>query len=108
MYFLQPLPRSSSEFAPVLIKSVRARSVTWLNDKADADDISPMMQATLSRSIIRSALVEAVCGLTESSFKSSIFRPRTPPAAFASATAISAAWTAYSPNGPKKPVRGVK
>jgi hypothetical protein len=28
-----------------------------------------MMQATLSRSIMRSALVEAVCGLTESSFK---------------------------------------
>ena len=31
----------------------------------EADEISPMMQATLSRSIMRSALVEAVCGLTE-------------------------------------------
>ena len=39
-----------------------------------------MMQATLSRSIMRSALVEAVCGLTESSLSSSILRPLMPPA----------------------------
>ena len=31
----------------------------------EAEEISPMMQATLSRSIMRSALVEAVCGLTD-------------------------------------------
>ena len=39
-----------------------------------------MIIATLSRSIRRSALAEAVCGLTESSITSSILRPITPPA----------------------------
>ena len=67
-----------------------------------------MMQATLSRSIMRSALVEAVCGLTESSFRSSTLRPIMPPAALISSTARSAAITAYSPSGPRKPVRGVR
>ncbi len=56
------------------------RSATWLIVRPEADEISPMMQATLSRSTMRSALVEAVCGLTESSFSSSILRPLTPPA----------------------------
>ena len=67
-----------------------------------------MMHATLSRSIMRSALVDAVCGLTESSFRSSILRPMTPPAALISSTAMSTACTAYSPSGPRKPVRGVR
>jgi hypothetical protein len=42
------------------------RSATWPMVSAEAEEISPMMHATLSRSIMRSALVEAVCGLTES------------------------------------------
>ena len=60
----------------------------------EADEISPMMQATLSRSIMRSALVEAVCGLTESSFSTSTLRPIMPPAALISSTARSTAITA--------------
>jgi hypothetical protein len=67
-----------------------------------------MMHATLSRSIMRSALVVAVCGFTESSLRSSILRPLMPPAALISATAMSAACTANSPRGPRKPVRGVR
>src|SRR6476660_2667959 len=47
-------------------------------------------------------------GLTESSFKSSTLRPIMPPAALISSTARSAAITAYSPSGPRKPVRGVR
>ena len=108
MNFLQLLPRNSSEFAPVLMNSVRVRSATWLIVSAEADEISPMMQDTLSRSIMRSALVDAVCGLTESSLSSSTLRPLMPPAALISATAMSAACTAYSPSGPRKPVRGVR
>ena len=84
MYLLQLLPRSSSELQPVLMNSVRVRSATWPIVRPEADEISPMMQATLSRSIMRSALVEAVCGLTESSFSNSILRPLTPPAALIS------------------------
>ena len=61
-----------------------------------------------SGSIMRSALVEAVCGLTESSFSSSSLRPMTPPAALISSTARSAAITPYSPSGPRNPVRGVR
>ena len=74
----------------------------------EADEISPMMQATLSRSIMRSALVEAVCGLTESSFSTSTLRPIMPPEALISSTARSTAITAYSPSGPRNPVRGVR
>ena len=97
MYFLQLLPRSSSELQPVLMNSVFVRSATWLIVSPEADEISPTMQATLSRSTIRSALVDAVCGLTESSFSNSILRPLTPPAALISSTARSAACTANSP-----------
>src|SRR5437867_3801116 len=42
--------------------------------RPDADEISPMMQATLSRSTNRSAFCEAVCGLTESSMTSSTLK----------------------------------
>ena len=42
---------------------VLLRPATCAMVNADADEISPMMQVTLSRSIIRSALVDAVCGL---------------------------------------------
>ncbi len=48
------------------MNSVLLRCATCAIVNADADEISPMMQATLSRSIMRSALLEAVCGLTES------------------------------------------
>ena len=58
--------------------------------RPEADEISPMIIATLSRSIRRSALAEAVCGLTESSITSSILRPMTPPAAL---TSSAASWT---------------
>src|SRR3954466_1058479 len=108
MYLLQLFPRSWSELAPVLMKSVFERSATWPIASAEAEEISPMMQATLSRSIMRSALVVAVCGFTESSLRSSIFRPLMPPAALISATAMSTAWTANSPSGPRNPVRGVR
>ncbi len=67
-----------------------------------------MIIATLSRSIRRSALAEAVCGLTESSITSSIFRPMTPPAALTSSAASLMPMTAYSPSGPRKPVIGVR
>ena len=90
------------------MKRVLVRSATCAMVSAEAEEISPMMQATLSRSIMRSALVLAVCGFTESSFNSSILRPLTPPAALISATAMSAACTANSPSGPRKPVRGVR
>src|SRR6267142_433699 len=63
---------------------VLVREATCAIVRHEAEEISPMMQATLSRSIKRSALVEAVCGLTESSFKSSTLRPIMPPAAFIS------------------------
>src|SRR6266516_2233483 len=108
MNFLQPLPRSSSELQPVFTNSVLVRSATWEMVRPDADEISPTMQATLSRSTMRSALVEAVCGLAESSLMRSILRPMTPPAALISSTARSTACTAYSPSVPRKPVRGVR
>src|SRR5215471_8831681 len=76
--------------------------------RPDADEISPMIIATLSRSIRRSALAEAVCGLTESSITSSILRPITPPASLISSAASFTPMTAYSPSGPRKPVSGVR
>ena len=87
---------------------VLLREATCAMVRHEAEEISPMMQATLSRSIMRSALVEAVCGLTESSFSNSTLRPIMPPAALISSTARSTAITAYSPSGPRKPVRGVR
>jgi hypothetical protein len=51
---------------------------------------------------------DLVCGLTESSFNNSTLRPIMPPEALISSTARSIAITAYSPNGPRKPVRGVR
>ncbi|MCY1312517.1 hypothetical protein D9M70_629450 [compost metagenome] len=64
---LQSLPRSVSEFAPVLMKILFARAVTCAIDSAEADEISPRIRARSLRSTSRSALVVAVCGLTESS-----------------------------------------
>ena len=75
MYLLQFEPRSASELPPVLTKRFFVRCATCAIVRQDAEEISPTMQATLSRSIMRSALVEAVCGLTESSLSSSILRP---------------------------------
>ena len=75
MYLLQFEPRSASELPPVLTNRFLVRCATWAMVRHEADEISPTMQATLSRSIMRSALVEAVCGLTESSLMSSILRP---------------------------------
>ena len=80
MYGLQLVPRSASELQPVLMNTVLSRFATCPIARPDADEISPMIIATLSRSIRRSALAEAVCGLTESSITSSILRPITPPA----------------------------
>ena len=84
MYGLQLAPRSASELQPVLMNTVLSRLATWPMARPDADEISPMIIATLSRSIRRSALAEAVCGLTESSMTSSILRPITPPPALIS------------------------
>ena len=75
MYGLQLAPRSASELQPVLMNTVLSRFATWPMARPEADEISPMIIATLSRSIRRSALAEAVCGLTESSMTSSILRP---------------------------------
>ena len=80
MYGLQLAPRSASELQPVLMNTVLVRFATWPMASPEADEISPMIIATLSRSMMRSALAEAVCGLTESSITSSILRPMTPPA----------------------------
>jgi hypothetical protein len=96
------------ELQPVLKNSVRLRCATCAIARPDAELISPMMTATLSRSINRSALVDAVCGLTLSSAISSILRPMTPPAASISSTASVTPITAYSPSGPRNPVRGVR
>jgi hypothetical protein len=74
----------------------------------EAEEISPISIATLSRSIRRSAFAEAVCGLTESSSTRSILRPLTPPAALISSAASPTPCTAKSPSGPRKPVRGVR
>src|SRR6202035_1786399 len=90
------------------MNSVLLREATCAMVRHEAEEISPMMQATLSRSIMRSALVEAVCGLTESSLSNSTLRPIIPPEALISSTARSTAMTAYSPSGPRKPVRGVR
>ncbi len=79
MYGLQLAPRMASELQPVLMNTVFRRFATWPMARPDADEISPMIIATLSRSIRRSALEDAVCGLTESSMTSSILRPITPP-----------------------------
>ena len=46
---------------------VRLRCATCAIARPDAELISPMIATTLSRSIKRSALVDAVCGLTLSS-----------------------------------------
>ena len=75
MYLLQFEPRSASELPPVLMKRFFVRCATCAIARQDAEEISPTMQSTLSRSIMRSALVEAVCGLTKSSLISSILRP---------------------------------
>src|SRR5262249_38200038 len=105
---LQLAPRSASELQPVLMNTVFRRFATWPIASPDADEISPMIIATLSRSIRRSALAEAVCGLTESSITSSILRPITPPASLISSAASFTPMTAYSPSGPRKPVSGVR
>ena len=52
------------ELAPVLTGGVLVRPATCAMVSAEAEK-SPMIQATLSRSTMRSALVEAVWGLTE-------------------------------------------
>src|SRR3954469_24332928 len=108
MNFLQSEPRRASELQPVLMNSTLARCTTCAMAAPEADEISPTIAATLSRSTKRSALAEAVCGLTESSIRSSILRPMTPPPALISSAAICTAMTAYSPSGPRKPVRGVR
>ena len=108
MYGLQLAPRSASELQPVLMNTVLSRFATWPMARPEADEISPMIIATLSRSIRRSALAEAVCGLTESSITSSILRPSTPPEALISSAASLTPMTAYSPSGPRKPVNGVR
>ena len=108
MYGLQLAPRSASELQPVLMNTVLSRFATWPMARPEADEISPMIIATLSRSIRRSALAEAVCGLTESSITSSILRPSTPPALLISSAASFTPMTAYSPSGPRKPVSGVR
>src|SRR3954467_424822 len=82
--FLQSEPRSASELQPVLMNSTFARCTTWAMASPEAEEISPTIAATLSRSTKRSALAEAVCGLTESSIRSSILRPITPPPALIS------------------------
>ena len=87
MYGLQLAPRSASELQPVLMNTAFSRFATWPMARPEADEISPMIIATLSRSIRRSALAEAVCGLTESSMTRSILRPSTPPAALISSCA---------------------
>src|SRR5882672_7845009 len=90
------------------MKTVFSRLATCPMARPDADEISPMIIATLSRSISRSALVDAVCGLTESSITSSILRPMTPPELLISSAASLTPMTAYSPSGPRKPVSGVR
>jgi hypothetical protein len=67
MYGLQLAPRNASELQPVLMKTVFSRFATCPIASPDADEISPMIIATRSRSMSRSALADAVCGLTESS-----------------------------------------
>src|SRR5262245_10239170 len=101
MYGLQLAPRSASELQPVLMNTVLSRLATWPIASPEADEISPMIIATLSRSIRRSALAEAVCGLTESSMTSSILRPITPPLALISPIASLTPITAYSPRSEK-------
>ena len=108
MYGLQLAPRRASELQPVLMNTVLSRFATWPMASPEADEISPMIIATLSRSMMRSALAEAVCGLTESSITSSILRPMTPPAALTSSWASLTPIWAYSPSGPRKPVSGVR
>ncbi len=108
MYGLQLVPRSASELQPVLMNTVLSRFATCPMARPDADEISPMIIATLSRSISRSALAEAVCGLTESSITRSILRPSTPPELLISSAASRTPMTAYSPSGPRKPVIGVR
>jgi hypothetical protein len=66
---------------------MRLRCATCAIARPDAELISPIRHATLSRSTSRSALVDAVCGLTLSSAMRSILRPMTPPAALISSTA---------------------
>jgi len=108
MYGLQLAPRRASELQPVLMKTVFNRFATCPMASPDAEEISPMTMATRSRSIRRSALAEAVCGLTESSMTSSILRPITPPELLISSAASFTPMTAYSPSGPRKPVSGVQ
>src|SRR5258707_1248302 len=84
------------------MNTVFSRFATWPIASPEADEISPMIIATLSRSIRRSALAEAVCGLTESSITSSILRPITPPLSLISSAASFTPMTAYSPSGPRK------
>ncbi len=92
----------------MLRNSFLLRAATCEMVRAEAELISPISIATLSRSIMRCALVEATCGLTESSLISSICLPITPPAALISSAAILAPITAYSPSAPRKPVSGVR
>src|SRR5215204_1157139 len=103
MYGLQLAPRRASELQPVLMNTVLRRFATWPMARPEAEEISPMIMATLSRSMMRSALAEAVCGLTESSITSSILRPITPPPELTSSCASLTPSCAYSPSGPRKP-----
>ena len=63
----------------MLKNRILLRCATCAIASPDAELISPTIAATLSRSISRSAFVDAVCGLTLSSAISSILRPMTPP-----------------------------
>src|SRR2546421_437860 len=56
------------------MNTVLSRFATWPMARPEADEISPMIIETLSRSMRRSALAEAVCGFTECSITSSILR----------------------------------
>src|SRR3990170_2912750 len=105
---LQLAPRRASELAPELMKTTFKRLACSPMASAEAELISPTRQRTLSRSMSFCALVTATPGLTLSSAISSTFRPRTPPAVLVSSTAIWAALNPYSPNWPRKPVRGVR
>ncbi len=73
-----------------------------------ADAYEPPMATTLSTSISLRAARTAASGLLwSSSMTTSTLRPRTPPAALISATAICAAWLIVAPNWLVAPVNGM-
>ena len=67
-----------------------------------------MTATTLSRSMSRWAFVDAVCGSSGVLGDELDLRPAIPPAALISSTASVTPITAYSPSGPRNPVRGVR